>query len=54
MKKENKHMVDLFGRALLVQFRVEQALRGRHGCVCNECEEDMIKAFKRLMGDMIE
>lgn len=41
-----------FAKALLTQFRVEQGKRGRHGCICNECEVDMIKAFRRLMNDI--
>lgn len=42
----------LFARALFTQFRVEQAKKDRYGCMCPECENDMVVAFKRLMNDV--
>ncbi|MEK7461665.1 MAG: hypothetical protein AAB586_01200 [Patescibacteria group bacterium] len=37
------------GQRLLTLFREEQATHRAVECTCNECQEDMAKAFKKLL-----
>ncbi len=47
-KKKELAVVDA-GRKLLDFFREEQRNRGRVGCTCAECQDDMIKAVRKFV-----
>lgn len=40
------------GKKLLSYFRDEQGKKGRYGCRCSDCEEDMQKAFDKFMEEI--
>jgi hypothetical protein len=44
----DKYIRECGGR-LFVLFREEQATHRNVGCRCEGCEEDMVKAFKKLL-----
>ncbi len=39
-----------YGKKLLIFFRKEQIKHGRKGCLCVECQGDMVNALKELAG----